>query len=306
MNMILFTFPSHDYLGDHLRNLCALGRGESAVRRFPNQELYVTLETRVRGEDCSILGSVGPPEEHMVAFSLLAHTLKKQGAHVVTAVLPYLAYSRHDKDKPGESLAVAWLGSLFRSSGIDEVITVDLHSQRAEQFLGLSMKSISSAPLFAEQIELHDLRDATLVAPDHGAIRRCREVQAAAGMTGDILSFEKERTLLGISHTGWKGEVGERALVIDDMLDTGSTLVSACERLKVGGAREIFIMVTHGLFTGSQWMKLWELNVKTIFCTDTVPIPAGVRSQPVETLSIVPLVAPMLRQEANRYAERIR
>jgi ribose-phosphate pyrophosphokinase len=302
--MFLFTFSSYDYLGERLRNLCALEHGEFAVRRFPNQELYLTLETRVRGEDCAILGSIGPPEEHMVAFSLLAHTLKKQGAHAVTAVLPYLSYSRHDKDKPGESLAVAWLGSLFRSSGIDEVITVDLHSQRAEQFLGLSIKSISSSPIFAQQIELHGLRDATLVAPDHGAIRRCREVQAAAGMTDDILSFEKERTLLGISYTGWKGKVGERALAIDDMLDTGGTLVSACERLKAEGAREIFIMVTHGLFTGSQWMKLWELNVKRIFCTDTVPIPAGVRLQPVEAISVAPLVAPILRQEVNRY-ERI-
>jgi ribose-phosphate pyrophosphokinase len=304
--MILFAFPSHDYLGDHLRNLCALERGEFAVRRFPNQELYLTLETRVRGEDCAILGSVGPPEEHIVAFSLLAHTLKKQGAQVVTAILPYLAYSRHDKDKPGESLAVAWLGSLFRSSGIDEVVTVDLHSQRAEEFLKLSTKSISPAPLFAEQIERHGLRDATLVAPDHGAIRRCREVQAAAGMSGDILSFEKERTLLGISHTGWRGTVGERALIIDDMLDTGGTLISACERLKEEGAREIYVMVTHGLFTGSQWKKLWELNVKRIFCADTVPLSAEVRSQPVETLSVAPLVAPILRKEADRYAERIR
>jgi ribose-phosphate pyrophosphokinase len=112
--MILFTFSSHEHLGERLRELCALEWGEFAVRRFPNQELYLTLETRVRGEDCAILGSISPPDEHLISFSLLAHTLKKQGARVVTAVLPYLAYSRHDKDKPEESLAVAWLGSLFK------------------------------------------------------------------------------------------------------------------------------------------------------------------------------------------------
>jgi ribose-phosphate pyrophosphokinase len=242
----------------------------------------------------------------MISFSLLAHTLKRQGARVVTAVLPYLAYSRHDKEKPGESLAVAWLGSLFRSSGIDDVITVDLHSQRAKQLLGLSITSISPASLFAEQIKVQGLMDTTLVAPDHGALRRCREVQAAVGMTGDILSFEKERTLQGITHTKWHGEVSERALVIDDMLDTGGTLVSACERLGEGGVREIYVMVTHGLFTGSQWTKLWGLQVKRIFCTDTVPIPAEVRSQPVETLSVVPLVAPILREEIYHHVERIR
>jgi ribose-phosphate pyrophosphokinase len=305
--MILFTFSSHEYLGEPLRKLCASERGQFAVHRFPNQELYLTLETSVRGADCAILGSITPPDEHMISFPLLAHTLKKQGARRVAAVLPYLAYSRHDKDKPDESLAVAWLGLLFRTSGIDELITVDLHSQRAQQFLGVPINSIFPASLFAEQIERYSLADATLVAPDHGAIRRCREVQAAAGMSGDIVSFEKERTLQGITHTtGWRGEVREQALVIDDMLDTGGTLVSACEQLKERGAREIYVMVTHGLFTGSLWRKLWGLQVKKIFCTDSVPIPAEVRSQPVETLSVIPLLAQFLREEAHHYVERIR
>jgi ribose-phosphate pyrophosphokinase len=304
--MILFSFPSHDYMAQGLLQLCALERGECAVHRFPNQELYITVKARVRGEHCVILGSITPPDEHVLSLLLLAHTLKKEGARRVTALLPYLAYSRHDKSKPGESLAVAWAGSLFRASGIDGVITADLHSQRDEHLLALPVTSLSTATLFAEQIKLHGLTDATLVAPDNGAIRRCCEVRAAAGMSGEIFHFEKERTLQGITHTGSKGDIRSTVVVVDDMLDTGGTLVSACEQLNEKGAREIYIMVTHGLFTGSQWERLWELRVKKIFCTDTIAIPTKVRARPIATLSVIPLLEPTLRQEVNDYAEQIR
>ena len=122
-------------------------------------------------------------------------------------------------------------------------------------------------------------------------------------MSGEIFHFEKERTLHGITHTGSKGAVASRVVMIDDMLDTGDTLVSACEQLNERGVREIYIMVTHGLFTGSKWKKLWELRVKTIFCTDTVAIPTEMRSQPIVTLSVIPLLDPALRQEVA-YAHR--
>ena len=300
--MILFRFPSHDYMAEGLLQLLNLEHGESVVHRFPNQELYITVRARVRGEHCVMLGSITPPDEHLLSVLLLAHTLKKQGARRVTALLPYLAYSRHDKEKPGESLALALIGSLFRSSGIDEVITVDLHSQRGQHLLELPVTSLSSAALFAEQIRLDALTDATLVAPDNGAIRRCCEVQAAAGMTGEVFHFEKERTPRGITHTGSKGQIRSRVVVVDDMLDTGGTLVSACEQLNEKGAQEIYIMVTHGLFTGAQWKKLWELRVKKIFCTDTIAIPAELASQPIAALSVVPLLQKILQHEVNKYA----
>ena len=118
-------------------------------------------------------------------------------------------------------------------------------------------------------------------------------------MPSEIAYFEKERTPQGITHIASVGKFGAKVVIIDDMLDTGGTLVSACEQLIDKGVREIYIMVTHGLFTGSQWKKLWVLRVKTIFCTDTVPLRKELEAEPIETISATPLIQSQLK-EMNR------
>jgi ribose-phosphate pyrophosphokinase len=142
-----------------------------------------------------------------------------------------------------------------------------------------------------------------MVAPDNGAIDRCEAVKRAAGMpTGEIPYFEKKRTEQGIVHCGPIGKVGARVVIVDDMIDTGGTLVSACEKLKAVGVRDIYILVTHGLFTGSSWTQLWSLGVKRIFCTDTVPLRSGIDATNITLLSMVPLLAEGLSKETVRIA----
>ena len=138
----------------------------------------------------------------------------------------------------------------------------------------------------------YDLTGATVVAPDEGAIGRCKAVRAAAGMSSiKIPYFEKHRTETGIIHAGPIGDVGRQAVIIDDILDTGGTLVSACETLSKAGVEKIDVMVTHGLFTGTRWKDLYGFGVKRIFCTDSVPLPAGVDGRSIVRLSITPLLA---------------
>ena len=246
-------------------------RGTFEIGRFANGELFVTLSTPVRQEHCMILGAVAPPDERLLSLALLAHTLKKEGCQTVTALIPYLAYSRQDKDKPGESLAVAWVGSLLKASGVDNVFTIDVHSERDKHLFHLPLMSIFPAELFASAIKKNQMSDATIVAPDNGAIPRCGAVNRALGRPDrGIPYFEKKRDRAGIKHTELFGTVGPRAIIIDDILDTGATLVSACNRLLQAGSREIFIIVTHGLFTGTAWKELWSLGVQQIFCRDTV------------------------------------
>jgi ribose-phosphate pyrophosphokinase len=166
-------------------------------------------------------------------------------------MFPYLAYARHDKDKPGESLGAAWVGAIAQASGIDEVIAVDVHSDRARDLFPIPVISLSPAEIFAKALRRFSLTDATIVAPDEGAIARCEAVKKALGMTGgEIPYFAKHRTATGITHVGRISDVGRRVVIIDDILDTGGTLVSACERLREVGVEEIYVMVTHGLFTG--------------------------------------------------------
>lgn len=289
--MILFNFSTYEGLARQLQTVPPLRLGQFTVARYENGELHISVREQVVGERCLLLGSIAPPDEQMLSFLLLAHTLKKEGASKVTAIVPFLAYSRQDKNKPGESLATAWIGSLLKGSGVDEVLTVDVHSDRDKQLFPLLLLSISTDGLFAEALRKHQLSDATVIAPDNGAIRRCEAVKKAAGMpVGNTPYFEKKRTEKGIIHSGPVGSVGARAVIIDDMLDTGGTLVSACEKLRAAHVREIYILVTHGLFTGSYWTKLWSLGVKRIFCTDTVPLRTVIDATNISTLSVGPLL----------------
>ena len=290
--MILFAFETYAAIATALRNsVRKLLPGRFHLARFDNGEVHVEVETRCAAEHCVVLGSIAPPDEQLLSILLLAHTLKKQGANKVTAVLPYLAYARHDKDKPGQSMATAWIGSLVKASGCDQVITVDVHSEKTKRLFPVPVVSLSPAALFADAIAEYGLTRATVVAPDEGAIGRCEAVRSNAGMaSGKVSYFEKHRTETGIIHAGPIGEVGRQVVIVDDILDTGATLISACEKLSAAGVEEIDVMVTHGLFTGTKWKDLYRLGVKRIFCTDSVPLPAGVDADRIVRLSVVPVL----------------
>jgi ribose-phosphate pyrophosphokinase len=298
--MILFAFSYYEYMARQLRAMRSLKLGRFKIHRFDNQELYALVEGTVAGEHCLILGSIAPPDAQTLSLMLLAHTLRKEGADKLTALLPYLAYSRQDKDKPGQSLATAWVGSLLTTSGFNQVLTVDVHSERDKQLFEIPLISLSTANLFAEAIGNYRLNDAVIVAPDNGAIGRCEAVKNAAGMpTGETPYFEKQRTEKGIVHRGPIGKVGPRVVIVDDMLDTGETLVSACEKLKEAKVEEIYILVTHGLFTGTKWTQLWSLGVKRIFCTDTIPLRADIDATNISILLASPLLQEKLSSMDN-------
>jgi ribose-phosphate pyrophosphokinase len=291
---ILFALPLYETMARALGQRLAIPRGRFSVGRFANEEIHVSLETGVAGHDCVVLGTVAPPDEQMLATFLLCHTLKKEGARTVRALLPYLGYARHDRPEPGRSLAAAWVGALARASGIDAVVTVDVHSGAVPRLFPIPLLSLSSAAVFAEELGRLSPADLTVVAPDEGARERCEAARQAAGIRRPLAWFSKERSPTGVTHSALQGAVGPRVVIVDDILDTGGTLVSACEALAQAGVREITIMVTHGLFTGRAWERLRSLGVARIYCTDTVPLPARLEASSVGVLSVVPLVAESL------------
>jgi ribose-phosphate pyrophosphokinase len=288
---MLFSFPEYAYISKVLCDLPGLQLGQFSITGYENQELRAAVQSAVSGEHSFILGTIAPPEHQTASLLLLAHTLKKEGAKRLTGILPYLAYSREDKIKPGESLGTAWMGALLKASAFDEIWTVDLHSEQDKKLLPLALESFSPAGLIAACIKDLGLTGASIVALDNGAIPRCEAVKlSACMMCGDLVHFEKRRTASGIVHQGPFGKLKSKAVVIDDILDTGTTLVSGCERLVRAGAEELYIFVTHGLFTGQVWRDLWSLPVKRIFCTDTIPACRNINDPRITTLPVGPLL----------------
>lgn len=290
--MTLFTFPGFETLAEPLDPY--LQQREFQIRRFANGEIFVTIATPFDLSHCILLGSITPPDENLLSLALLAHTLKKDGCKRITALIPYLAYSRQDKQKAGESLATAWTGSILHASGVDTVITIDVHSEHDQALYPMPLMSVSPAGVFAEAARKFGLADATVVAPDHGALQRCRALNNALGRAGvEVPYLSKRRDPSGVKHLEFCGQAAPRVLILDDILDTGATLTSACEMILRNGAKEIVVMVTHGLFTGSDWARLWSLGVSRIFCADTVPLPGSILEDP--RITVLP-VGSLLRE----------
>jgi ribose-phosphate pyrophosphokinase len=183
------------------------------------------------------------------------------------------------------------VGALLGASGLSEVLTVDVHSPRARALFPVPVISLSPAPLFADIIAGLGLGDPTVVAPDEGARSRCESVRQAAGIGRPVAWFSKARGPEGIAHSPVHGAVGRQAILVDDILDTGATLLSACEALRRAGTQEIVIMATHGLFSGPHWKRLWKLGVTRIYCTDTNPRPPAAAAEPITVLSVASLLA---------------
>lgn len=295
--MILFTFPEYEYIGSTLRKTAGYKKGGFLAHRYDNGELHITLDTDARGQECMILGTIAPPDNNLVSFLLLADTLKQKGARKVTALLPYLAYTRHDKIVPKESLATAWVGTLFERSRIDAIITLSLHSDEDREYIPLSINSLSITETFAQILTDRALTDASLVAPDEGALDRCEAIKYAAHIDTNVVHFKKRRIKTGVTLSQPSGTIKPNAVIVDDMLDTGRTLIACCKKLKALGVKKITIMVTHGLFTGTEWQHLWALGVDRIYCTDSIPpmqLPKDAR------VTIVPIAAALIQQSSTR------
>jgi ribose-phosphate pyrophosphokinase len=293
--VILFALPRHARLAETLDGPGHLARGRCAIERFANGELHATLDTGVGGEDCAILGSVAPPDEDLLSTLLLAHTLRKEGARSITAVLPYLGYARQDREERGKSLAVAWIGSLLQASGVDRVVTIDVHSSAAAARFPIPLRSLSPAAILGRAVAGLGDPEATIVAPDQGARERCEAVRRQAGIARPVAHFTKTRTAGGVTHGVLAGAVGRTAIIVDDILDTGGTLASACAALRGAGVADITVMVSHGLFTGTSWTRLWALGVRHVYCLDTMPLPSHVEPARIAVLPAGPLLAGALR-----------
>jgi ribose-phosphate pyrophosphokinase len=298
---IIFSLPEYQSLLPHeLTGRSVPALGDCKFARFPNGELYVRIDGPVADRVCAVLGSLGPPDQQILSVLLLAHTLKREGARRVVALLPYLGYARQDRAEPGQSLGAAWAGDLLRAAGVDHVLTIDVHSHQATACFPIPVDSLSPAPLFADVLVQHGLTDVSVVSPDEGAVERSDAVIRAAGIRLPLARVHKQRDPDGVTHSSLFGTVTSRVVIVDDILDTGGTLVSACAALRRAGVQSITLFATHGLFTGQHWQELPALGVQRIYTTDSVPAARGSGGDMVEVLPIGRLIVDAFAAIAGR------
>ena len=295
----MVVFAQSDYFKNVALAICAqrpdCNLGELEILRYPNGEMYTQTTGSVQDQDCVICGSIAPPDAQMLSLLNLCDALKLAGAKSVALALPYLAYARHDKPAKGQSAGTALVGSLLRAAGVDRILTIDVHSGNTCKIMRLPIASLPATQLFLPYIKELGWRAPAVAAPDKGALGRARllaqEIPAAK-----IIQLVKKH-VDGTMHADLIGDPpGERVILVDDILDTGDTLISACQMLRRKGAKEFVAVVTHGLFSGDTWTKLFDLGVTKIFVTDTCPQAAAERHAGVHVLPSALVMAEGLKE----------
>ena len=286
--------PASRELGLRVAELLGVDVVPVKHKLFPDGESYVRFDGSVEGETVAIVQSTYPPQDkHLLELCLLSDTAKDLGAERVIAVVPYLAYARQDKRfLSGEAVSIDTVLKLLKASGVDKLITVDIHNRDVLKRSPVEAVDLTAIPLLARyMVEEKGLSGAFALAPDRGALEKAEEASTILG--GGFGWLHKERDLI----TGEirRGEerldvAGRTVIIFDDMISTGGTIVTATEMLKEQGASRIYAACTHPLLVGEALKRILGSGCDGVVGTDSVP-------SPVSVVQIAPLIARELRNE---------
>lgn len=268
---------------------------------FPDGEERIRILESVVEEDIVLVQSLIPPvNEMLIETAFIVDALKRSGANRVFLVTPYLGYQRQDHVfRDGEAVSLEVVIKILEGVGVDQVLVFDLHSIKIPELFHIPVVHLSALTLFANKIKSlgFDGENTVLISPDMGGIRRIRILSE---LLGDMpyASIEKDRDLATggveakeISMSNHLHLSGKRAIIVDDMISSGGTMIKASDLLMKHGVTEIIIFVTHALFSQNAPVLLQEAPVQWVYVTDTVLIPKDKKFPKLETLSISQMIA---------------
>jgi ribose-phosphate pyrophosphokinase len=262
-----------------------VGLTDPGLKTFTDGEVYCRYAESVRGADLFIVNSiVGNAEEGINVNDALMELLVMidaavgASAHRVIAVAPWYGYSRQDKKSaPREPITARLVAKMLETAGIDRLVTMDLHAGQMQGFFSKTVDHMTAMPILSQFVkdQLGSAEDLVIISPDAGRVKLTRKFAQKVGAPYALL--EKERPAQQVAEIGYViGEVaGKRAVIVDDIIDTGGTLAAAAQTVLDEGAREVYAVATHGIFSGRAFETLSASPLSGIVVTDTVPLRDG-------------------------------
>ncbi len=274
------------------------------IHIFPDGERRIQIPEKVVDEHCVVIQSASTPvDTNYMELFFIVDALKRSGAEFVTAVVPYFGYQRQDHVfRDGEAVSLEVMIKMLESVGVDKVISFDMHSIRIPDLFHIPVTHLSALPVFAQKIQdkFSDLSDTILVSPDDGGIARVKKLSELLGnMPYAVIGKNRDLvtgaiTSEGIESGNVKGK--KRALIIDDMISSGGTMIVAANTLKEQGIKEIYVFATHPVFSIDGPSKLQTSSIKKLFVTNTVFVPSDKMFGKLRQLSIADLIAAELKE----------
>jgi ribose-phosphate pyrophosphokinase len=276
---------------------------KSIVKRFADMEVFVEIQENVRGEDVFVIQSTSfPANDNLMELLILVDALKRASARRINVVMPYFGYARQDR-KPGPRTPITakLVANLIERAGVDRVMTLDLHAGQIQGFFDIPTDNLFAAPVMVRDIqERFEHNNVVVVSPDVGGVVRARAL--AKRINSPIAICDKRRERAGESEVmNVIGDVaGKRCILIDDIVDSGGTLVNAANALLAEGATEVFAYITHGVLSGGAVSKITNSKLKQLVITDSIQPTEAVRAaKNIRVLTIAPLMAEAIARTAR-------
>jgi len=288
--MKLLTGNSNKNLSKNIAKYLKSKLVNSSIRKFADGEIYVEINENIRGNSIFIIQSVSSPaNDNLMELLLCIDALKRSSAKNITAVIPYFGYARQDrKIVPRTSISAKLVSNLITKAGADRIVTVDLHAGQIQGFFDIPVDNLFSTPIFARHAKKRiKSKKIICVAPDVGGTERARALGKLLNV--GLAIVDKRRPKPGQSQVmNIIGDVKDKTcIIVDDIIDSGGTIVNAAKALKARGAKEIYVYITHGVLSGDAVKKIKSSVIKNLVITDTID--NGQKTKNVKNIEVLPI-----------------
>jgi len=293
---------SNPALAQEIASWLNLSLTKANVRRFADMEIFVEIQENVRGSDVYIIQSTSfPANDHLMELLIITDALRRASARRITAVIPYFGYARQDRKVGSRApISAKLVANLITRAGVDRVMTLDLHAMQIQGFFDIPTDNLFASPVMVRDIkERFDLSNVMVVSPDVGGVVRARGL--AKRINTPLAIIDKRRERAGDSEVmNVIGEVaGYTCILVDDIVDSGGTLVNAAEALIAHGAKEVYAYITHGVLSGGAAARIASSKMKELVVTDSIlPTEAVNKAANIRTLPIAPLIGEAISRTA--------
>jgi ribose-phosphate pyrophosphokinase len=291
--LLVFSGNANRSLAQEITSCLSITLGRAIVGTFKNDETRVKLDDNVRGCDVFVIQPICTPVDHnLMELLFIIDALRRASAARVTAVIPYYGYAKQEKKTSGrEPISAKLVANLICTAGADRVLTIDLHAPAIEGFFDIPVDHLQAAPLLADSIRELNLPNPVVVSPDAGGVGRANRFRERIGAGLAIIA--KQRPAPDVSEVvEMVGDVeGKTAIIVDDMISTGGTLIEAAHALMERGARSVYACATHGIFAADALESIAQSHLVETIVTNTIPLPGAHDGARVKVISVAALFA---------------
>ena len=297
---MLFTGSANPELANDVAEELGVRLGKVELSQFANTEVYARPLESVRGADCFVIQSHAPEINfHIMEQLILIEALRRASAHRITAVVPFFGYARADKKVlPREPISARLMSDLFLAAGADRIVSIDLHTGQIQGFFPKPLDHLTALPIVTEYLKDRLDGPTTIVSPDAGGVKRAEKY---ARYLGAFVAFVHKRRATDVPNRSKALTVvgavrGRNAVIVDDMIDTGGTVVNAARLLRKKDVRSVFVAATHPVLSEPALDRLKNAPIDEVVVTDTLPISQDARDfDKLTRLSIAPVLAEALQ-----------